>query len=83
MPDVITWKKNDMAQSLDEYFYLVGDEDTNVGLQCKSCDRGGLPVVYYTTNPKDDSYKDDDVVIVNSIQELVDQGSLHMLEHQR
>lgn len=33
--------------SFDDFFWLVGDEDCGVGINCRVCDRGGAPVAYY------------------------------------
>ncbi|MEV7013292.1 hypothetical protein [Streptosporangium sp. NPDC051022] len=33
--------------AIDARFQLIGDEDCGVGLHCRRCDRGGLPVAYY------------------------------------
>lgn len=68
-----------VTQILDKYFYLLGDEDGDVGLQCRECDRGGLPVVHYSgagSNP----YPKTDVVFVMRIGRLLDAGLAHIRE---
>jgi hypothetical protein len=62
----------------DTYLYLMGDEDGDVGLQCRECDRGGLPVVFYTTNKKVTGYQDASVIVVHSILDLVMEGTNHL-----
>lgn len=54
----------------DELFYLMGDEDTDVGAHCRLCDRGGLPVANYSFGPGQ-PYKGTDVVDAHSLSEFL------------
>jgi len=60
--------------------YLMGDEDCGVGVNCKFCDRGGLPVIYYSF-PEDKTYSATDVVIVNSITGFISAMKKHVATH--
>ena len=63
----------------DQAMRLVGDEDTGVSLDCRLCDRGGLPIAYLLTYPDDPTYaKVDDVLRVQSITQLIDGGQQHL-----
>jgi hypothetical protein len=69
----------DLLATLDEAYWLSGDEDTGVGLQCRLCDRGGLPVAYYCGIST--AYEDRaDVASVNTIAALLDAGRRHLAE---
>lgn len=48
--------------AIDARFWLCGDEDGGVGLQCRACDRGGRPIAYYD---RDDSFYGDDPEVEN------------------
>lgn len=63
----------------DEQFRLVGDEDTDVGLHCRFCERGGAPVAFYSTNPDAHHYWKhiDDMIIVDTITKLLQAGITH------
>lgn len=66
--------------TLDD-LYLLGDEDTGVSLDCRLCNRRGLPVAYYS-HPDDKTYAGrDDVVRVSTIAGLVDAGEKHLREY--
>lgn len=62
--------------SLDAEYYMAGDEDGGVALQCKVCDREGLPVAYLTTRG-DRSWQGTDVIVAYSIDELLRSASMH------
>ena len=62
--------------TLDESFRLVGDEDCGVGLNCGRCDRGGLPIAYYSY-PGDPTYHGTDVERVHTIAALLAAGERH------
>lgn len=67
------------SKRFDETFRLVGDEDTGVGVDCRRCDRGGLPIAYLLTYPDDRTYADaDDVQLVHTITELINAAQQHM-----
>jgi len=51
---------------LDAEFRLVGDEDCGVGIDCQVCDRGGVPIAYYTW-PGNHVYENTDVKVVHTI----------------
>lgn len=73
-----------MLGTLDEVLYLQGDEDGDVGVQCRRCyDRGGLPVVFYTTNHENTAYQNnrDRVAIVHSITGLLVESLDHLDNH--
>jgi hypothetical protein len=63
---------------IDELFSLCGDEDTGVGLHCRTCDRGGAPVAYLcpqgTRNPW---ARDADVAEARGIVSLLAVGRTH------
>jgi hypothetical protein len=43
---------------VDELMWLSGDEEADVSVQCRGCDKGGEPVVFYTAhggNPYDEA----------------------------
>lgn len=66
---------------IDKYFYLMGDEDGDVSLQCRVCDTGGLPAVFYTDDTKSNPYKGTDTVIVHLISEMMTAGAKHIARH--
>lgn len=70
-------------KGFDDAFYLMGDEDTGVGLNCRICDRGGLPVVYYTSSDDDKTYAKTDVVVVHTIIAMISGGMEHLDKHRR
>lgn len=61
---------------LDAEYWLQGDEDGGVGLQCKLCDRGGAPVALLTTHG-DRSYAGTDVVMVYTIADPLEAARTH------
>lgn len=68
----------------DSTFRMVGDEDGDVGLNCKICDRGGMPVVHYTsTKTSYAPYAGTDVVIVDTINDMIVKGTKHLVEIHR
>lgn len=67
--------------AFDEFFYLMGDEDTDVGLHCLKCDRGGLPVVLYHAIQSEPVYKNTDVVQVSTITDFMANGMAHITKH--
>lgn len=74
-------KKNLFIWDVDRYnetLRLVGDEDTGVSMDCRLCDRGGLPIAYLLTSVDDDGYIDnEDVLRVGTITELINAGQRH------
>ena len=62
---------------LDERFTLSGDEDCGVGLHCRTCETGGLPISYYLGIDKS-AYKDTEVIVVQSINALLIAGRTHI-----
>lgn len=70
-----------MNFEVDEYFYLSGDEDCDVGLMCRKCDRGGAPIVFYTTNKNVTGYWTVEVIMAYSISELFAAGAKHLVWH--
>jgi hypothetical protein len=57
---------------LDQLFRFVGDEDCGVGINCRECDRGGLPIAHYESWPDTPNpYADTDVVYVHKIVDLL------------
>jgi hypothetical protein len=64
--------------SLDQHLRLVGDEDCGVGVNCRSCDTGGAPVVWYAGYGLDNPYPEAEVPTANTIGELVDLGLQHV-----
>lgn len=70
-----------MMSVFDEFFYLMGDEDTDVGLHCHKCDRGGAPVVFYTGDTRVTAYSASDVVVVHGITDLITAGKDHIEKH--
>jgi hypothetical protein len=55
----------------------MGDEDGGVGLQCKVCDRGGLPVVYLTSTRDWHSYHGTDVAVTRTIADFLEAAGRH------
>jgi hypothetical protein len=67
--EAVTMARVDLS-SLDR-MTLSGDEDAGVGLDCRDCDRRGLPIAYYA-HPDDRTYADHgEVARVDSIADLV------------
>jgi len=68
--------------SFDDHLLLMGDEDGGVGINCRTCDRGGAPIAYYEPYPGGPaSYVGTDVVIVDSIEDLIAAGRAHAAGH--
>lgn len=68
-----------IAAVVDELLWLSGDEDCDVSVQCRGCDKGGEPVVFYTThgtNPYDKAR----VPTARTIAELADLMVRHVRE---
>jgi hypothetical protein len=40
-----------LPPAVDGLLYLQGDEDCDVSVQCRGCDKGGEPVIWYTVTP--------------------------------
>lgn len=64
---------------IDRYFYLMGDEDGDVGLGCRFCDRGGAPIVYLSSTPYN-PYENTDVILVREISDMMLAGARHVAE---
>lgn len=69
-----------MKLEIDKYFTLVGDEDGDVGLNCRVCDRGGAPIVFITTSAYN-PYENTDVVVVHQISEMFAPAAKHIARH--
>jgi hypothetical protein len=65
-----------MSMASHDRYYLMGDEDGGVGLQCRDCDTGGRPVMYYGY-----TYPDPTMPITLSIDELFAARTRHDLTH--
>jgi hypothetical protein len=64
---------------LDELLYLQGDEECDVSVQCRECDKGGEPVAFYTRfgrNP----YPEDRVPTAGTIDELYRLMNRHVVD---
>lgn len=68
---------------IDEQMYLGADaeHDYEVGIHCRICDRGGLPIACYTQQPGSQAYAGTDVEMVTTITALVRAGSKHGVTH--
>jgi hypothetical protein len=62
---------------LDRHFTMSGDEDCGVGLHCRECETGGLPIAYYLGIDKS-SYKGTEIIVVESINALLIAGRTHI-----
>ena len=67
------------TEQFDATFYLAGDEDAGVGLACRLCDRGGLPIAYCGVD--DRAYQGTDVIIVHAPTALLAAGLDHLSAH--
>lgn len=65
---------------LDERLWLMGYEDCSVGLDCRICDRGGLPIAYYAPYSGSPYGEGADVVNVTTIAALLDAGVRHLAD---
>jgi hypothetical protein len=68
-----------LAPAIDELLYLQGDEDCDVSVQCRGCDKGGEPVIFYTQfgrNP----YDEQRVPTARTIAELFSLMNRHVRE---
>jgi hypothetical protein len=67
------------SERYDETLRLVGDEDCGVSVDCKLCDRRGLPIAYLLTYDGDTTYAGNaDVQRVHTITALIDAGQQHL-----
>lgn len=67
------------SERYDETLRLAGDEDCGVSMDCRLCDRGGLPIAYLLTYAGDTTYAgNDDVQRVLTITALIDAGQQHL-----
>jgi hypothetical protein len=66
------------VKTIDDLLTLSGDEDTGVGINCRRCDRGGLPIAYYI-GIDDTPYADTDVFVTKSMIELIGAGINHVI----
>lgn len=66
-------------KTIDDILTLSGDEDTGVGISCRRCDRGGLPLAYYV-GIDDKAYANTDVFVTESIIDLVAFGLNHVIK---
>lgn len=65
--------------TLDDVMRLVGDEDCGVGIDCRICDRGGAPIAYYAgISP---AWLSTDVIVVDTITDLIEAGTHHAKSH--
>lgn len=61
-----------MLADIDSLLWLRGDEDGDVSVQCRHENRGGLPVIFYTIDVKNNAYRNcPDVIIVHTITALI------------
>lgn len=60
----------------DGRYYLLGDEDAGVGLFCRDCDTGGIPVIYYGG-----VHPDPAIPVTESIDEFFAARSRHDMTH--
>lgn len=58
----------------DERYWLVGDEDCGVGIQCRVCDTGGAPIAYLGDAA---AYAHTGVAVVQSIKDLLTTADAH------
>jgi hypothetical protein len=65
-----------MATASPDRYYLMGDEDAGVGLHCRDCDTGGIPVIYYGYG-----YPDPAIPVTQSIEALLSAARQHDAEH--
>lgn len=64
--------------SLDELLYLQGDEEADVSVQCRGCDKGGEPVIFYSQHgPNPYGAR---VPLVRTIEGLAEQMQFHVAE---
>ena len=70
-----------MKNEIDQYFYLVGDEDGGVGMMCRECDRRGLPIIQYEISPAYEPYKGTDVIVVHSVSDMFAPATKHIARH--
>lgn len=68
-----------MKLEVDQYFYLTGDEDGDVSLNCRVCDCE--PIVFYTSDPKTTYYANTNTVIVYTISDMFAPASKHIARH--
>jgi hypothetical protein len=70
----------DDSRTVDLHCWLQGDEDGGVGVQCRTCDRGGMPVVYYPgwgTSP----YPEAEVPTATGVLHLYLLANAHVQQH--
>jgi hypothetical protein len=61
-----------------EPYYLVGDEDCGVGLNCSTCDTGGAPIAWYDGYGLGNPYPEAEVPTAHTVAELVALGDRHV-----
>lgn len=68
------------SATVDAHCRMQGDEDGGVGVQCRTCDLGGRPVVYYPgygSNP----YPEAEVPTATGILHLYLLANAHVHQH--
>jgi hypothetical protein len=69
-----------IAALLDQRLYLMGDEDSGVGLHCRQCQDGGRPIAYFGGLG---AYEDLQVTTVPSVAALMAEAAKHLTEAHR
>jgi hypothetical protein len=69
--------------TLDQPYYLVGDEDCGVGLHCSTCDTGGRPIAWYDGYGVGNPYDETVVPTAHTVAQLVELGQLHVVQDGR
>lgn len=62
--------------SLDDLLWLQGDEDADVSVHCRGCDKRGEPVIFYSTHGSNPYGLH--VPLVRTIASLDEQMRLHV-----
>ena len=76
--DVVENYRVPTDRELDRLTYVLGDEDSGVGLYCKICDHQGLPIAYLP-GPVSSLWSDDPRVVgVETLTSLVKAGTEHL-----
>jgi hypothetical protein len=68
-----------LAPEVDQFLYLQGDEDCDVSVQCRGCDKGGEPVIFYTRFGKN-PYDEQRVSTARTIADLLSLMNRHVRE---
>jgi hypothetical protein len=68
-----------MRPEVDDLLWLAGDEDGDVSVQCRGCDKGGEPVVFYSTHGSN-PYDEVRVPMARTYSEMIRLSHLHLRE---